>query len=219
MAEAQVIAGTEQWTTVREAAAATGLPPRTVYNWVKTGTLRAKTEGKTKLVDLHEVQRLAAERGPSVVPFPRPAPALPRGLPAGAPAGVQVDGELASRLFARFDEGVTPGEIVRDEQLPPALVGNVFHQHRQLQDLAGAKGERLPDIVKANAKAVSELRAQLARIDHDLGQEFSGQAKERAQQAQRLDELTGELRSQRQVIDNMARLVANIYGMLNYRSR
>jgi hypothetical protein len=213
----------EEWVTAAEASRMTGLPVRTVYRWVKSGSLLSREDGKSKSVPLREVQRLASQRGhvPSADTVPRAVPAS-----AGAAhviAGVtvpsaQIDGETAARLFARFEAGSTPADVVREERLAPALVGTAYQQHRQLNDLAGAKGEpRLHDLVKGIAKGVTDLRAQQTAIDTQLAREFIGQANERAEQRAALNDIVVELRSVRQTIDVVARTVMNIYSILTFR--
>lgn len=53
--------------------------------------------------------------------------------PVGDPLA---DGDLAAEIFAAFDQGVGPAEVVKDRRLPPAVVKALHGTWRELHGLA-----------------------------------------------------------------------------------
>lgn len=123
------------WVPVSDAALAAGVPERTAYNWQKAGKLPSRRVGGVQVVHLGTVRRLARERaGDTQQPPAMPAPAAPPARPGGGRE--QLDGEQAAILFAEFEGGATPLDLVRVHRLSPALVRAAWREFTTLRDAA-----------------------------------------------------------------------------------
>lgn len=212
----QAAQGPEQWTTVGEAARTSGLPSRTLYRWLRSGTLRSKAEGKTMLVDMAEVQRLGAQRG--TAPLSRGAvPASAGGLSAQQAGGMQagqLDGRLASRLFARFENGSTPEDVVREEQLSPNVVLQAHHDWAHLRNLPGGRGEpRLPDVLKTLLKEIGTLRSEVDQLREEVCHQCRSFSDELTGHLVNTHRLREELRHVRELAEHMAPLLFGLYQL------
>ena len=69
------------------------------------------------------------------------------------------DGDLAAEVFAAFDQGVGPAEVVRDRRLPPATVKAL---HATWRDLHGLALEPTP------AARLAQLEAAMVELARDL---------------------------------------------------
>ena len=127
----------KKWIPIAEAATETELPVRTIYNWVKSGSISSSKEDGVTSVLASEVHEKARERE-----LAAPKPAL---LPA-APAGTQLPAsdagtaatrcvevlpqearsvlpiELLAYLIRLFEQGMPLQSIVMELRLPTLLV-------------------------------------------------------------------------------------------------
>jgi hypothetical protein len=87
------------------------------------------------------------------------------GRPLGNTPPPPSDGALASRLFAAFEEGRTPADLVVAEQLPPGLVKGLWLQY---QDLRGAAGDR-----KTLVQRIEALEEAVRSLEQRMPPEFS----------------------------------------------
>jgi hypothetical protein len=152
---------------VPHAAQQFGLPTRTIYRHISSGLLPAKHEGKTKLVELEAVRRLAEARQ---VP-PPPASALPTRPQGGAVAHVAAtlgDGDLAARLFAAFDQGQKPGDLVQTERISPAVALQAWREYEALRDAGGGGQPPLAERVEALEGTIEKLRNRLREMTEFL---------------------------------------------------
>lgn len=154
-----------EWVPVADAAQTAGIPPRTVYRWIKEKRLPSRREGKTLLVDLSAVLVLAQDRA-SAAPIPAPgAGALPtRGTAGKVAQPAVVDGNLAGQVFALFDQGEAPINVVTRLCLPPPTVIDLHRQYTSLRDLAGAGQPSVAERIASLEKGQGELRQQLSRL-------------------------------------------------------
>lgn len=155
-----------EWTPVAEAAHAAGVPPRTVYRWIKEKRLPSRREGKALLVDLSAVLVLAQDRAIGA-PLSAPgADALPtRGTAGKVVQPLAVDGQLAGQVFALFDEGVAAIDVVRRLSLAPQTVQDLHRQYTSLRDLGGGGQLSIADRVAAVEKEQAALRQGQKKLD------------------------------------------------------
>ncbi len=141
-----------------EASRSSGVPKRTIYRWVGSGRLKARTADGVQVVSLEAVRALAAARDANG----EPGSAVPRaGTSAGAgtAAPSAQDGPLAARVFAAFDAGKMPDEVVRDLELPPRVVLELWRQHAELRDVSRPGRPGVGDRVAEVERRLEELGA------------------------------------------------------------
>ena len=216
-----------EWLPVAEAAAAAGVPVRSVYRWSKAKKLPTRREGGKTIVLLAEVQRLAAARDDSAATGAVP-PAEFAGTPAGARAdtgtmagtvalvapravpmptsGPASDGALAQAAFALFEEGGQPMDLVRERGTLPEVALKLWTQWRSLRDAGGDKerrtvGDRLASLEKLGAA----LEQRLAKLEPVVGE--NGTLSNRMDWTE--DQLSG-LAALKQAQAELARLVGSL---------
>lgn len=200
--DAATVVPLEEWRPVPEAARLAGLPARSVYRWVKSGSLRAKADGKKLSVELHEVQRIAAARPQTgqivTLPLPGSAGALPAGAPmAGGVAHVgphSLDGPLAALLFEQFDSGVAPADVVRAKELSPAVVLAAHETWRRMRDAGGKPEPRPSEVAAAVRKEIQAVAVDLERFREALGEDLGQRGAVVASLAQQVAQLSAALR-------------------------
>jgi len=165
-----------EWASVAEAAAGSTVPERTLFRWAKAKAVPSRTEGGVTLVDVAAVRAKAAARAAagakSVVPLSATAGSTAGGgsgngsggTPApGGPTRLgptpEPDGELAARVFAEFDEGATPAEVVVELRLPAPVVLGLWNDHQRLSSLGGARTGQItiPERVEAIEKQLAHV--------------------------------------------------------------
>jgi hypothetical protein len=169
---------------VPDASPATAVPKRTIYRWIGSGKLKARTVDGIQVVSLEAVRALAAARdatGERGSAAPRAGTSAGTGTPALLPAQ---DGALAARVFADLDEGKTPVEIVRERELPPRVVLELSKQHDELRSMRrparASIADEIADLKEAFAALQSEV--EVATQGGTLWSQFKGLA-------QRVDEI------------------------------
>lgn len=107
--------------------------------------------GNTRLFDPAEVAAVAASLARSAPPPPEPkAPALTRG-------------ELAARIFERFEQRYSLSEIVIELRVAPDLVRELYHQWRVgLAQGESRRTDAMPSASELRAVSEVELQALLA---------------------------------------------------------
>ncbi len=141
---------------IPEASQTSGVPKRTIYRWVGSGRLKARTLDGIQVVSLEAVRALAAARdanGESGNAVPRAGTSAGGGTVAPS---VQ-DGALASRVFAAFDSGKMPAEVVREMELPPRVVLDLWKQHAELRDVSRPGRPSVGDRVAELERRLDEL--------------------------------------------------------------
>lgn len=160
-------------TAAKEAPA----PLRTIYRWAQAGRLKSRTVDGQQVVSLAAVRALAAARGA----VGEPGIAVPGAgmhastdnlaLPAATtnPASQQADGALAAQVFAAFDAGQAPNDVVRDVQLAPKLVLELWRSYCELQQASGPRGPSLAEQIGALEQRIATLASQLELLQAQGG--------------------------------------------------
>lgn len=150
---------TEGWAPVKDAAAATSVPVRTLFRWVSKGLVPTREADGVALVEIVAVAALASERRSGKgVTAATPASAPPADVSLAPPS--PSDGEVAATVFAEFEKGVSPALVVSRLRLPPQIVRAL---HRDWLDLRALTVDA-PD----GARRVAALERDLAtlRVEH-----------------------------------------------------
>jgi hypothetical protein len=177
-----------EWTTIATAAKASGLPVRTVYNWVKAGALQARTEGHVTLVSLEDVRSRATQRkrlSPSEQPLATlttmaEQPVTRSGTTsltkasspdatslgpmraanlASASAPNELTPKLMKVLIGRFEAGDSLPRIAAEFELPTGLA---LEARRQYELLVKADGVPNPE-----SGFATQVRKRLELIDSE----------------------------------------------------
>ncbi len=175
---------------IPEASQSSGVPKRTIYRWVGSGRLKARTADGVQVVSLEAVRALATARSAT----DETGSAVPRAgtsVGAGTAAPSAQDGPLAARVFATFDGGKMPDEVVRDLELPPRVVLDLWKQHAELRDVS-----------RPGKPSVSDRLAELERRLGELEQVFDEQTFGRM--------LADEVRSLRAGLEELRAVLAEL---------
>lgn len=167
--------------TVTVAARKIGAGERTLFRAVADGQIPSAKRGGVTVVSLADAERWKARRAsrkglaptpePAAAPAPQPAiPAIPTAAAAMAAAGraaapigttsLVLDGDLASLLFAAYDRGETPTELVQRHHVAPAVALLAMRQYEELREMSGGE-DRLES-------GLSQLRAEDAQLRRDF---------------------------------------------------
>jgi len=124
---------------IHEASRETGVPKRTIYRWVESGRLKSRTVDGQQVVSLEAVRALAAARDAGA-DFGGAVPRAGNGAGNGTGTALATpsanDGALAARVFTAFDSGKMPAEVVREMELPPRVVLDLWKQHGDLREVS-----------------------------------------------------------------------------------
>lgn len=151
----------EEWLSVTDAAARVGIPARTLHRWVKSGSLRGRSDGKKRLVPLAEALKLAGNRVTAPPTGPASAGTGPWRAPGAGTLAPVNDGELSARVFTLLSEGTRPEQIVMEQHLPPVQVLAIADQWARLRAAGKPGGPTLPEQVKANRDDINAVSRQL----------------------------------------------------------
>ncbi len=168
--------------SVAAAVALSGIAPRTLYRYAKLGQVRSRKDGRTLFLDANDVRRKAQERQPSAL-------ARSASAPAGNGKLAVSDGDLASRVFELFEQGVTPQQVVRGQRIAPEMVLSLYRAYSALKGLEDTGKPTLE----------SQLRAFAARFDKEnqntsaLIAEFEKRLSQTERQIQKLARHVAEL--------------------------
>ena len=164
---AQAIVADADWEGISGAVEATGVPDKTIRNWLKAKQIGGRTRDGVTEVRLSDVRRLhglkEAARAPSPTSSPSAVPTLAANGNAasggggggnGGGAATKLDGNIAARVFALLEEGLDPQAIVQRERLHPQIVADAIREREALKQLGGAKrfGPTLEESVNRLAK-------------------------------------------------------------------
>lgn len=147
---------TPEEVAIPEASQSSGVPKRTIYRWIGSGKLKARSSEGVQVVSIEAVRALAAAR----VATDDPRSAVPRpgtSVGTGTAAPSAHDGALAARVFAAFEGGKMPDEVVRDLELPPRLVLELWKQHAELRDVSRPGRPSVGDRVAKLEQDLSDL--------------------------------------------------------------
>jgi hypothetical protein len=127
-------ASDDRFVPIGDAAAATGVPRRTIYRWRTNGSVPSREAGGQLLVSLAAVKELAAaRRKPTAAPVAGPV-AIPGTFVDGYRADdPRSDGKLAAEMFRHFNSGKTPIEVVEMLAQPPRVVSAMHLEWVALQ--------------------------------------------------------------------------------------
>jgi excisionase family DNA binding protein len=155
---------------IAEAAQRSGVPKRTIYRWLQSRRLRSRTVGGDQLVPLADVVALAASRnagsagpragvnaGNGTTNGTRMAPVAQ--VSAGSP-----DGALAAEVFAAFEEGKQPVQVVQELELPPQLVHQLWRQFEDLRNVGRATGPTLAERVEVVEATLGTQLTEVAAV-------------------------------------------------------
>jgi hypothetical protein len=160
-----------EWAQVADATAALGLAPRSVYRWVKAGTLPSRKQGGVLLIDMAALRGLAMSRQRAGT-----VPGIAGNVANGKVAGrgvVEADGDLAARLFEAFERGEAPADLVRSERIPPALALATWKQFRDLREAGGGGRPTFGDRLAALSAEVAAFGAVFAEFKSVVEGEFA----------------------------------------------
>jgi len=160
-------ADSSEFLPVTEAAETTGIPPRTIYRWIKARAVPSRREGDAVLVDVTAVRRCAARRNANT-PMPASAPAG-----TGNGAVVPVGGDLAGHIFGLFDEGISAVEVVRRERVAPSVVAALFREYSALKETVPNGRPSLADRLDALELSCKEKFENLCTFASDLEQQVN----------------------------------------------
>ena len=159
-------ADSSEFLPVTEAAETTGIPPRTIYRWIKARAVPSRREGDAVLVDVTAVRRCAARRGGNA-----PAPA---GAPADNGKVAPVAGDLAGHVFGLFDEGISAVEVVRRERVAPSVVAALFREYSSLKETVPNGRPSLANRLDGLESKWKERFENLCTFASDLEQRVNG---------------------------------------------
>ncbi len=143
-------ASPDGWKPLAEVSASEGVPERTLYNWIKARRLAARKVDGVTLLDPTAVRALAMARTAAKSPASAGnAAGGGTGMATGTPRAGEGDGALAARLFAAFDGGAAPADLVQSEALPPATVLTFWRQWKELREAGGHDRQTLAQKVDA----------------------------------------------------------------------
>jgi len=180
---------------VAAAAREVGLPERSLFRAVEKGRIPSTKRDGVTVVSLAEVRAWAAAREAAREALPSPpvtpaaavqalpnAAAMPGSLPSahGSVAGVSgrgspaptLDGDLASTLFAAFEGGETPVDLVQRLRLSPQLVLAAHGQFTQLKtagtpSLAQARLDQVQTTLEVLMAEVNSLMTTVGQLTYD----------------------------------------------------
>ena len=169
---------------IAAAAKAANVPERSLFRAVEKGRIPTTKRDGVTLVALPDVltwaERRAAAKLAVVSAGAAPAAATAGSLPA-APAMAAVvgsrygrdplppaDGALAAEVFDAFEAGKAPTDVVREMELPPKLVLDLYRQHKELLSAVGPKGPTLVDQLQAFSEHVAQFESFASRVDLEL---------------------------------------------------
>jgi hypothetical protein len=191
------------WLPVPDAAAAAGVPVRSLYRWIEKKRVPTRQERGTTVVDVAAVRAYAARRAAlkesgasagsadtsaDTAPTPRPvgtgdagsdrARGIERTGASGTPPTVTrpalttsgnatpatSDAELAA---ARFEEGDTPVDVVRDMRIPPERVRALHREWTDLRAMGGGGGPSIAD-------RLAELEDRLKGLEESISTQMLG---------------------------------------------
>ena len=165
----------DDWMSIPEAAAAAQLPVRTVYNWVRSGSIESQKDAGRAQVRLADVRAKASGRetcnaAPSILPAPAASVQLPApdaGMDAArclallpSDARYALPPELLAHLIRRFEQGEALPSIVEQLRLAPELV---VEARRQYDLLVAASAQ--PSLLARMADLESRMLQNLERLN------------------------------------------------------
>ena len=163
------------WMSIAKAASAARLPVRTIYNWVRSGSLESHKEAGATTVRLADVLAKAGEREaiclqPALLPAPiagAEMPATDAGMDAArclellpSKARYALAPELLAYLIRRFEEGTSLQNIVEQQRLPPELV---VEARRQYDLLVAASGQ--PPLLARMAELEGQMKSHREAVE------------------------------------------------------
>jgi hypothetical protein len=147
----------ETWKPVPDAGLEAGVPERTLYRWIRQKRLATRQEGGITLVEVEALKTLAAQRDATK----GPATAGSGAMNGSGSAGLRDPGEVAAEVFARFEDGTSPIDVVQEMTLPPERVAALHRSWLGLKD-AQRTG---PSTAERLAKVEEDLKALRDLID------------------------------------------------------
>ena len=203
-----------KWVPIAQAATETGLPVRTIYNWVRSGSITSRKEDGTTSVLVTEVHEKARERElaapkPALLPAASAGTQLPASaagtattrclevLPQEARSALPI--EVLAYLIRLFEQGVPLQSIVEELRLPPLLV---IEGRRQYDLLVNASGQ--PNLLER----VSAMEERIGRrLDAIETSRYQGEEDHAAAAAQTLNRLWSSIESQLRCLNRRIDLV------------
>jgi len=193
----------DNWVPISEAAVETKLPVRTIYNWVKSGSVTSRKGDGVTSVLLAEVRAKARDREvapskPALLPAPSAGPQPPATdagtdtdrflevLPQEARSTVPL--EILAYLIRLFEQGVALQDIVEQLRLPPLLA---IEARRQYDLLVSASGR--PSVLDRVSAAEEHMNRRLGAMEARISQ---AEEEHSAATAQTLNRFWGSVESQ-----------------------
>lgn len=147
------------WSTVTDAAHATGVPERTVWNWVNSKRVPSKKTNEGTIVSIEAVKVAQRHRkGPTAG---TDASSRPASSEAGSTRAR--NGAVVARVFDLLEAGHRPVDIVRSEQLTPEVVDEAIRNWRRLSGDQGGLNE-LQNRLFSLQEGLAELRARFESV-------------------------------------------------------
>jgi len=145
----------------------TGIPRRTLYNWIAAGKLKTRTVDGLQMVSRAAVLALAASRDAGCDPGnagTRAGTGASTGTPmalTSPPGPAMLDGEQAAPLFAAFDKGESPADLVQRLRIAPSLAAAAWREYQALRGAASGAKNPLADRMASLEAFVEDLRQQV----------------------------------------------------------
>ena len=158
-----------EWISVAEAASSAGLPVRTVYNWLRNGSIESQKQDGATCVRIADVLARAAERK---VPERKELPSSTTSLAVPTVEACitelpSIPPDLLSHFIRLFEQGVPLPNIVEQMRIPPALA---IEARRQYDLLVAASGQpsildRMNTIAERLERRLELLESTMEEID------------------------------------------------------
>lgn len=165
----------ESWKPVPEAAKAADVPERTLYRWIRQKRLTTRQEGGVTLAEVGAASALATQRAASKGPATAGSSAGDGSGGGSGGTGARDPGELAAEVFAQFEAGISPIDVVQEMQLPPDRVAGLHRSWVSMKE-AQRSGPTTAERLAAVERELKALREELdQRTRHgSLGGEVDG---------------------------------------------
>ncbi len=148
---------------VGQASAKAGVSQRTLYNWIKTKKLAARTENGTTIVDVDAVRALVSRRTGATANTSAIAGSsagngtgMANGTPS--PAG---DGDLTAQTFAAFKQNVALEDVIERLKIPAATALALYRQFEEVRAVGARTGPTIADRVAAAEATLTQLATSL----------------------------------------------------------
>ena len=158
----------EGWQPVADVACEKGLPPRSVYNWVRAKKLEARKRNGVTLVDPEAVQALAAGRASAkAAAGAGNASPVGTGMAVGRATSSVLTPELEAQIFERLGLGESPIDIVQSLKVSSGVVVTANKQYQELRQAAAPPAARLAERLTALEERLDVVEVRLSTATND----------------------------------------------------